>query len=109
MDYALAQKLADGLLDAWHYGDAEDRSQVLSFVFWTKVSDRFPLIVEALLEANEPIAKYACGIAHSLIFNGYDLGPEIEQALDAFGSRFPESKQLSSDARQLLQEQHEDS
>ncbi|HLF77752.1 MAG TPA: hypothetical protein VJB57_09715 [Dehalococcoidia bacterium] len=101
-DAVLEQRLAEEFIRAWQSGDRDDRSQALSFAYWTRKQTGFHLFTEALRDADPEIAEYAASLACSLIMKHYDLGESIGIALTEFGHRFPEARSVCDAALKYL-------
>ncbi|HLF77757.1 MAG TPA: hypothetical protein VJB57_09740 [Dehalococcoidia bacterium] len=102
LDELLRQKLVENFRSAWQPGSLEDRSHVLSFIFWTQEKSALEFVTSGLQDTNPEIATYAAAIAWSLISQDCDLGEDIENALGQFGIRFPEARTLSDAALEHL-------
>ena len=79
---------------AWESGDRGERQTVLDYIYRQRKEDGFDILVEAIRGSDPHLAQLALGLASALIITyGFNLGPNIWQALEDFRRAFPEDSE----------------
>ena len=92
---------------AWSLGDATTRSAVLGFLYWTRSSEGFDLILESLTDPVPSTAQTGACSALALITKGESLGPDMIRAFEGFADRYPNWRAIADAAQYFLAQDDE--
>ena len=77
--------------DAWRNGDEHDRYLALNFIFETRDSSGFELVIDGLHSHEAGLAQHAAIMASVLVGKGaLQLTPAVRRAFAKYNRRFPE-------------------
>jgi hypothetical protein len=88
--------------EAWASGNTTERILVLEFIYDTRHSAGYGLVLEGLVDSNRDVAEQAACVALGLITHNEKLEGDILGRLQAFEQSWPSSASVAYLARQLL-------